>query len=60
MTDYLQRNSWIPFGEWFAHPVRPIMVARCNGGWIAVDECGRERMGATEREAYTALRDGGE
>ena len=56
MTPYLDRNGWIPYGEWFAHPTRPIMVTRCNGGWIAVDADGAESEAQTEREAYLALR----
>ena len=57
MTPYLDRNGWLPYRAWFAHPTHPIMVTACNGGWLAIDAAGNERMADTEREAYRAVRD---
>jgi hypothetical protein len=56
VTPYLDRNGWLPYRTWFAHPFHPIMVTECNGGWLAIDDTGRTATGDTERAAYLAIR----
>ena len=56
MTDYLHRNGWLPYRDWYAHPWEPIMMQPHDGRWLAIDAAGAMVVADTERAAYLALR----